>query len=83
MSITKCVNSLRAATGRPAGTVVVFATVDNIIIATVLAAGDFRMTPVSLILMVIMFAQVLQVTFVLAQIKLSMPGAASGIFFRA
>lgn len=45
------------------------ATVGNIIIATVLAAGGFLMTPVSLTLLAIMFALVLLATLLLDQIK--------------
>lgn len=52
------------------GRFVVLATVGNIVIATVLAAGGFLMTPVSLTLLVIMFALVLLVTLLLDQIKI-------------
>lgn len=52
------------------GRFVVLATVGNIIIATVLAAGGFLMTPVSLTLLVIMFALVLLATLLLDQIKI-------------
>lgn len=52
------------------GRFVVLATVGNIIIATVLAAGGFLMTPVSLTLLAIMFALVLLATLLLDQIKI-------------
>lgn len=52
------------------GRFVALATVANIIIATVLAAGGFLMTPVSLTLLVIMFALVLLTTLLLDQIKI-------------
>ncbi|HGU5579427.1 TPA: hypothetical protein MEI10_005256 [Klebsiella quasipneumoniae subsp. similipneumoniae] len=52
------------------GRFVVLATVGNIIIATILAAGGFLMTPVSLTLLAIMFALVLLATLLLDQIKI-------------